>query len=473
MKHIVRHIRLTVFAFAMAATAMASSAMNLSEAKKAFELGDFEEAAPVLAENAKRNPKDAKLNSMAGIALFYSGKESEAMTFLKRGDNEANMFMAEIEMHRYNFDAANEYLDRYEDGFKKRRRDPRPERPEASDIRQQIELGRTMLDRVEKIVIIDSIDVDRDSFFKSYRLSGPTGTLRSSEELPRNFTAADPTVVYATENADEIFWAAPDENEDFRLATSTLLADGTWEKPTLLPSLLNEGGDANYPFMSSDGVTLYYANTGKNSLGGYDIFISRRDGDTFYQPQNIGMPYNSYANDYLLAIDEITGAGWWATDRNAAPDRLTVYIFIPQELRVNYAPDTPGLENLALVKNFKNTWPENADYTRLLDAIRHVKTRNSDDTGNDFRFAMPTKGVYTSINDFKQPEARKLMNQYLELTRKLNLDRRRLEVLRTGYAKGNKSLSEEILTLESEVESLRDEIKGLSNRIVSAELNAR
>lgn len=464
-----RFIHLSILALLIASAAPAAGAMTLAEAKAAYELGDFAEAAPVLAEHAAQHPKDAALNSMAGIALFYSGREADAVPFLKKGANDANLFLAQEAMHRYDFDAAEEYVDRYEDGFKRRKRDPRPERPEAEPVRASIEKGRGMLDRVEQLVIIDSLCVDRETFFRHYRLSAPTGSLHPAADLPRQFEAADPTVVYATERADEIFWAMPDENENFRIATSTLLADDTWEKPTLLPDLLNEGGDANYPFMMSDGVTLYYANTGENSLGGYDIFISRRDGDTYYQPQNLGMPYNSYANDYMLAIDELTGAGWWATDRNSPADSVTIYVFVPSELRVNYPVETPDLTARALVTDYRATWPEGADYSDKLSTIAHL--RRSDQTEDDtFRFAMPTRGVYTSLDDFRRPEARQLMQQYLKARHNFDLDRRKLQALRLTYSRGNTSVADEILAMEADVERLRDEMQRLSNQVVAAEL---
>ena len=93
-----------------------------------------------------------------------------------------------------------------------------------------------------------------------------------------------------------------------------------------------------------DGVTLYFANNGENSLGGYDIFMTRRsDGDgegkEYFQPQNVGMPYNSPFNDFMMAIDEASGLGWWATDRNQIPGKVTVYVFIPSQMRVNVEPD--------------------------------------------------------------------------------------------------------------------------------------
>ena len=55
------------------------------------------------------------------------------------------------------------------------------------------------------------------------------------------------------------------------------LLDG-WSEPESLTSL-NEQGNVNYPFLMSDGITLYYASDGEGSLGGYDIFVTRYDSE--------------------------------------------------------------------------------------------------------------------------------------------------------------------------------------------------
>ena len=66
-----------------------------------------------------------------------------------------------------------------------------------------------MLDRVEKIAIIDSINVDADEFFKVYRLAQAAGRILSPSSLPSEFKSADNTTVYATENSDHMIWAVP------------------------------------------------------------------------------------------------------------------------------------------------------------------------------------------------------------------------------------------------------------------------
>ena len=86
--------------------------------------------------------------------------------------------------------------------------------------------------------------------------------------LPETFPAARPTVVYEPESRREMLWAMPDTAGVFRLVSSSALYGNSWERPVPVGNSLGEGGDANYPFLMPDGITLYFANDGENSLGG-------------------------------------------------------------------------------------------------------------------------------------------------------------------------------------------------------------
>ena len=98
----------------------------------------------------------------------------------------------------------------------------------------------------------------------------------------------------------------------------------------------------NYPFMLSDGQTLYFAAKNEESLGGYDIYMTRYDNDErkYLAPENLGMPFNSPANDYLLVIDEFNNLGGFASDRNQPADSVCLYTFIPNESRRTYEDGT-------------------------------------------------------------------------------------------------------------------------------------
>jgi hypothetical protein len=80
-------------------------------------------------------------------------------------------------------------------------------------------------------------------------------------------------------------------------------------------------------------VTLYFAANDSNGLGGLDIYVSRYNMATenFTTPENIGMPYNSPANEYLFVLDEMHQIGYLATDRFATEGRVHVYSFAISE----------------------------------------------------------------------------------------------------------------------------------------------
>ena len=54
----------------------------------------------------------------------------------------------------------------------------------------------------------------------------------------------------------------------------------------------------------------------------------------YSEPINIGMPFNSPANDYLYVFDEMTHIGWFATDRFQHQDTVVVYEFVPNKEKI-------------------------------------------------------------------------------------------------------------------------------------------
>lgn len=375
--------------------------------------------------------------------------------------------LAEKAFYDYRFQDAANHLDQYETLRSKIKRNA-PEPIDYSELKQRIDLGISMLDRVEKIAIIDSITVDAADFFRAYRLSTPTGRIISPDNLPEGLNAADSTSVYVTENGQTMIWADFDTDGNAHLVESTLLADGTWEQPSAIGDDLRLGADANYPFLMSDGMTLYYASDGDGSLGGYDIFITRNNGEQYLQPQNIGMPYNSPYNDYLLAIDELTGAGWWATDRNHIPGKLTIYVFVPQELRINYAVDDPELTDRARITSITATRPADADYTPLLKSIAAI-SQPASHSDREFTFTMPGGKVYTSMRQFRSRAAANCMREYLMAQRELQRITSQLATMRLAYAKGNRSLANAILKAEDSLLRQRAAVKRIANSVIQAE----
>lgn len=79
------------------------------------------------------------------------------------------------------------------------------------------------------------------------------------------------------------------------------LPNGNWAVPQNIDAL-NTTGHEDFPKLSSDGTTLYFASTGHGGLGGYDIFKCTWDPETneFSKPENIGYPLNTSYDDKVI-----------------------------------------------------------------------------------------------------------------------------------------------------------------------------
>lgn len=81
---------------------------------------------------------------------------------------------------------------------------------------------------------------------------------------------------------------------------SVLLPNGEWSMGRNLGSNINTELDEEAPFISYDGSELIFSSKGHNSMGGFDIFTSTRDGNTWSTPINIGYPINSPKDDIFF-----------------------------------------------------------------------------------------------------------------------------------------------------------------------------
>jgi hypothetical protein len=449
---------------------LSGSAATLEEAKTLFSDGDFQAALPTFKALLEAKPADATLNYYTGVCLAETGDYKSAMPLLevarRKGVLDAPRALADISLQRYDLEHAETYIEEYNKLLSKNKK---ASRDDYEDLQSRLVITRNMLDRVEKITVIDSINVDADKFFKFYKLSKEAGSLNSATSLPKNYAYAEPGVVYMPENKQVMLWSAPDSTDTYVLMNAPILDDGSIDTPSPLKGDLNEGGDANFPFLMPDGVTLYFANDGENSLGGYDIFMTRRSDDGYLQPQNVGMPYNSVFNDYMLAIDEVTGLGWWATERNCIPGKVTIYVFIPNAVRENIPADEPDIASKALLTSIKATQTPGTDYSAMLAKLDELQSDNDSGSKSEFYFALPGGKIYTSLEQFSDSNAREKMEEYISISNEIKETKENLAKMREQYALGNRDVANDILASERSLKTLRSRLLQASNAVVRLE----
>lgn len=380
-------------------------------------------------------------------------------------DINALLAEARAAFERCDVPTADGLLDKCDEALDARKKADPAARAAVEALRDSMDQLRTMLDRVESIVIIDSIAVPRSAVADLYRLNASAGSLRTDDRLPAQWDAAPGSTAYVTESGKTVLYAATDTAGQLRLMEASLLGDGKWDTPLPLDDSLGDGGDANYPWLMSDGTTLYFAANGPESLGGYDIFISRRNDDGgFYKPQNVGLPYNSPYDDYLLAIDEEAGTGWWATDRNQLGDSVTVYRFITSEMRRNVPSDDPKLVARARIDSWRDTQEPGADYSKWLALPEETAEQTAKP---EFRIALPDGRILTRFDQLSTSAARGLVRELIALDAETAQERRRLELMRLNWRRG--SSGDDIQAAEQRLAAQRNARKQLLNRIIKSE----
>lgn len=382
-------------------------------------------------------------------------------------------------LEQYDFDNAEAQLERNIKMLKRKKQSTE----DAEKQLEKIDMARAMLHATERVVFIDSIVTDKATFLDALKISPESGSLTSFAKF---FGTNDSLgCVYLSELGNKIYYSAPTQlgkgadSRKSRIFTSDLLG-GKWSKAVQIKGL-NEDEDQDYPFMLSDGVTLYYGARGEESLGGYDIFVTRYDADskTFLKPENIGMPFNSPANDYLYAIDEINNLGWFVTDRSQPAGKVCIYIFVPNALRNTYdteAYSEEELKGLARISNIAATWGDTALMADARERLEQVMNEKQEVIKpKDFDFVINDDLTYTLIAEFRSPEAQKMAAWWKEGQEQLAKNKETLQQLRDAFAQGNESrkqqLRQQILTMEQAYEKLYYGLEEQEVKIRNTEIN--
>ena len=102
--------------------------------------------------------------------------------------------------------------------------------------------------------------------------------------------------------------------------------NGSWGD---LQSLsINTQADEKSPFLHPDNQTLYFSSNGHKGLGGLDIFYVKKDtAGNWGEPQNIGYPINSDADDLGLFVSTDGKTAYFASNKLEGKGGWDVYQF--------------------------------------------------------------------------------------------------------------------------------------------------
>lgn len=108
---------------------------------------------------------------------------------------------------------------------------------------------------------------------------------------------------------------------------SVRLKSGRWSPAVNLGDSINTNGNEMAPFLHADGQTLYFSSDGHGGLGGYDLFISRKDfSGQWTKGKNIGYPINSPDDELNIFINLEGTKAWLSSNRSKGSGGFDVYV---------------------------------------------------------------------------------------------------------------------------------------------------
>ncbi|MDR1591490.1 MAG: hypothetical protein LBS16_01195 [Prevotellaceae bacterium] len=432
---------------------VSATSQQQKDAERFFNAAQYQEALVAYRLMLKKSPASAPLHCRIGQCLLALKHYEEASVHLQYAADKqtpkASYYLAQAHFYNYHFGEAVEAFEAYLN--------------ESNDSTillelKQARLGRDMLEHVDPVQFIDSMIIDKAAFLTAYRLNVDLGALK---QMHKTSPVCDALVEFFSGRGDRRIFPV-EINGQTDLMQSDSLLDG-WTDPIRLPDEINSAQCENYPFVLSDGVTLYFGSTSEKGLGGYDIFFSRMNSSGRYlTPQHAPMPFNSPYNDYLMVIDDIAQIGWFATDRYQPAGKVAVYQFIVKEKRepVN-TEDEQYLRDCAQLKNIRLLPKHTETITTALPKIEQA---------SPIVFIVNDTLIYYALTDFHSIDAREIYIAMTDSVQQSTYLHLLLDRQRTAFINATE---DERALLRQSIPDLEKQILQLQKAIIDMELRLR
>lgn len=139
----------------------------------------------------------------------------------------------------------------------------------------------------------------------------------------------------------------------------------SWGLPENLGPKINTAQNEDAPNLTKDGNTLYFSSEGHNSMGGFDVFRSDMGADgSWAAPENLGAPVNNGGDDIFYTPGQDGNFAYYATLNRYDEGDLDLY-------SVMYYPEVKPMAKLRLAKD---ELPEGASVQLVVDNGNGPKT---------------------------------------------------------------------------------------------------
>ena len=151
-----------------------------------------------------------------------------------------------------------------------------------------------------------------------------------------------------------ILAAARGDSKDMDLYVCFRTGENQWSAPQHLGPVVNSARRELTPFLSEDNTTLFFASNRSNSLGGNDIFMSKRLDDTWKnwsEPERLVVPINSIFDESQPYFNMSSGYLYFTSKRDGNSDIFRIQIAQPQPTEITVVGRVLNWKTRKLIPN--------------------------------------------------------------------------------------------------------------------------
>lgn len=311
---------------------------NLDELKSAYlnvKEGNYKEAYPYFKEMLNIYPKEPTYNYYLGRCLLFLDKDPSVsikhlrFAATKEVPDEVYYYLGLAYIKNYQFEKAVKNLQ----WFEKRAGKKQLKELNVQNYIAMAQNGLYLIKYVKEPSVYSKTIIEQKDFYKNYKFDDLEGRFVDRFEYfnQEKDSLAENSILYVPDflKRNEIlyFSAKNKKRGDYDIYRITRLTDTSWSEPENLGDIINTPFDENYPYLHSDGTTLYFASKGHYSMGGYDLYRSlwNWDNQEWTEPENLDFPINSPYNDILFVPSPNKKTAFFTSDRETIEPNVIVY----------------------------------------------------------------------------------------------------------------------------------------------------
>jgi len=135
--------------------------------------------------------------------------------------------------------------------------------------------------------------------------------------------SSDGKQMILSQNFNEPGGAGNQRGKKLKLVSAQLSDQNSWINLTELP-FNDKNYETTHPTLSPDGQTLYFASNREGGLGGMDIWMVGKQGDSWGSPVNLGASVNTAGNELFPYISS-RGVLYFSSNREGGMGQLDIY----------------------------------------------------------------------------------------------------------------------------------------------------